>query len=230
MGKLQSRRNTSRAYRVVAVAILVFVVVLFTFWQPVSVEVLIERGSAMSSHPAVALGLVALQALLLTLALPGTLMLWVVAPLYNPPVATLILTVGSVLGALGAYWVSMHARSDRSSRGLNGRAITLLQKRGDLFMQLALRVIPGFPHSVLNYGAGVLRLPLGTFLAAAVLGMTVKWFVYASAIQAMLEVGTGVEQIGIDSLIPLFFLALFLGVGWLVHQRIEARRTEHENE
>lgn len=233
MGKITFKWNTSWTYRVFAVTILVFAVLVFAVWQPVSVEYLLDWGSAKSSHPATALGLVALQALLLTLALPGTLMLWLVAPLYHPLPAALILTAGSVLGALGAYGVSRHVRGDRSARGRNGRVITLLQKRGDLFMQLTLRVIPGFPHSVINYGAGVLGLPLGSFIAAAALGMSVKWFMYASAIQAMLEMGAEPEQIGMASLTPLFFLAIFLVVGWLVHQKIKAGRmgsSEHEDE
>lgn len=211
----------------IAIAVLVLAAALFMVGKPVSVESLIEWGSAMSAHPAVAVGLVALQAVLLALALPGTLMLWVVAPLYTPFQAALILTAGSVLGASGAYGISRHIRGDRLFRGFSGRVIGLLRRRNDLFIQLLLRIVPGFPHSVINYGAGMLKLPLSTFLVATTLGLAVKWFVYASAMHAMLEMGSGEGKIGIDSLIPLFILAILFAVGWLVHQRVKTRRSPY---
>lgn len=194
-------------------ALLIVVGLLMAIWQPVSLDALLERGHAMSANPLVAVALILFQALLLAAALPGTLMLWVVAPIYPPPVAALILTCGSALGALGAYVISRRLRGAHPEEVDHGRVMNLLRERGDLLTQLTLRVTPGFPHSVVNYAAGILHLPLKTFLLAAVIGLGVKWMVYAAAVDALVDVGTGAEPLGLESVAPLLLLALFLGIG-----------------
>ncbi|WP_200176709.1 VTT domain-containing protein [Ectothiorhodospira shaposhnikovii] len=197
---------------------------VLAIWQPVSLDALLDFGHQASAHPLVAVGLVLVQALLLALALPGTLMLWVVAPIYSPLVAAGLLTAGSVLGAFGAYEISRHLRGRRPPDVDAGRVVNLLRERGDFLTQLVLRVLPGFPHSVINYGAGMLGLPLLPFLAAAALGLAVKWVVYAAAVHALVEVGTGAEEFGLDSVAPLLVLALFLGMGALVRHALQTRR------
>ncbi|TVQ69435.1 MAG: DedA family protein [Chromatiaceae bacterium] len=199
--------------RLWVLALLVVAGLLIAAWQPVSLDALLEWGHAMSANPLVAVGIILLQALLLAAALPGTLMLWVVAPIYSPPVAALILTCGSVLGALGAYVISRRLRGAHPEEVDHGRVMNLLRERGDLLTQLTLRVTPGFPHSVVNYAAGILHLPLKTFLLAAVIGLGVKWMVYAAAVDALVDVGTGAEPLGLESVAPLLLLALFLGIG-----------------
>ncbi|SEP92756.1 Uncharacterized membrane protein YdjX, TVP38/TMEM64 family, SNARE-associated domain [Ectothiorhodospira magna] len=194
------------------------------FWQPISLDALLDFGHQAGAHPLVAVGLVLLQALLLALALPGTLILWVVAPIYPPLIAAGLLTAGSVLGALGAYEISRHLRGRRPAEVATGRVVNLLRERGDFLTQLVLRIVPGFPHSVINYGAGMLGLPLLPFLAAATLGLAVKWMVYAAAVHALVEVGTGAEEFGLDALVPLVGLALFLAVGAGVRHALQTRR------
>ena len=195
-------------------------------WQPVPIYTLLEWGEGVSRHPAAMLGLVLFQSLMLIFALPGTLMLWVVAPIYQPPVATLMLTAGSVTGAMGAYWISRSLTGSPPSEDSSGRVVTLLRRRGDLLTQLVLRILPGFPHSVINYAAGLLGLPFKIFVSAALLGLTVKWLVYTSAVHALVEVGTGAEKLGVDSVTPLLILAIFVGVGAWVKNRIQAGRSQ----
>lgn len=48
-------------------------------------------------------------------------------------------------------------------------------------------MLPGFLHSVVNVTAGLMRLPITTFVMAAIIGLIVTWAVYSSAIQAALE-------------------------------------------
>ena len=52
--------------------------------------------------------LILLQAVLFSLALAGSLFLWIVAPIYPPVTATFILALGGTLGGLGAYWLSSY--------------------------------------------------------------------------------------------------------------------------
>lgn len=190
--------------------------VTLIFFRPVAVADTLALGEALAPHPATIPLLILVQALLLALALPGTLMLWVVAPFYPPLVAAAILTAGSTLGALAAYhtasWLGGIWRPGPTGR----RVVHLLHRQGDVWTQLTLRVLPGFPHSVVNYVSGTLGLPLGGFLLAAVLGLGMKWVVYAYAVHTLVQSGVEGEGVGMASLLPLAALATLLAGGrWL---------------
>ncbi len=66
-----------------------------------------------SEHWWLVLVLILLQAILFTFALAGSLFLWVVAPLYPPPMATFILAAGGTLGGISAYFFSRRLADDR---------------------------------------------------------------------------------------------------------------------
>jgi uncharacterized membrane protein YdjX (TVP38/TMEM64 family) len=187
-----------------------------TAYQPVAAADAIAWGEALAASPYTIPLLILLQALLLAFALPGTLMLWVVAPFYPPLVAAAVLTTGSTLGALGAYLAARGLGRSWRPGPTAQRVLRLLQRQGDIWTQLALRVLPGFPHSVVNYGAGTLGLPLPGFLLAAAIGLGVKWVVYAYAVHALVQTGLEGESMGAVTLLPLIGLAVLLAGGrWL---------------
>jgi len=185
---------------------------------------LLALGDAIAGGPWATAALVVLMALMLTFALPGTLVLWLIAPFHPPLVSIALLLLGSVSGALGAYWFSGRVGdSPRMAHSRSRRLVKLLQRRGGLATQLALRVLPGFPHSMVNYAGGILRLPLRTFLLAAVLGLAVKWGVYATAVHEAADAVAAGEALHPQTLLPLFVLAALLLLG-VVLQRWLARR------
>ena len=118
------------------------------------------------------------QILLFTFALPGSVLLWVFALLYAPVSATVLLVTGSTLGALSAYWFARWQSLTWVTRIQRSRFFHLLEQRGDFFTLSALRLLPGFPHSFINYGCGVLRLPLWRFIGASMIGFTLKYALY----------------------------------------------------
>lgn len=156
------------------------------------------------------LALILLQTALFMLALPGSTLLWVVAPLYAPLAATLILTAGGVGGALAAYGFARRLTEAQQLRLRRHRAWRLLASESDFLALCALRLMPAFPHSVLNYGAGMLRLPLGRFLAAAAIGFGLKAFLYSSAIHRIMETAELRHLLRPELLLPLVLLALLL--------------------
>lgn len=203
-------------WRLFAMGILALVLAWLAIWQPVAVADALTWGETMASQPFTIPLLIGLQALLLSLALPGTLMLWVVAPFYPPVVSAAILTAGSTLGALGGYHAARWMGSAWRPGATGKRVLGLLRRQGDVWTQLALRVLPGFPHSVINFGAGTLSLPLAGFLLAAAVGLGVKWLAYAYAVHALMQSGLHGEQISPASLLPLLALAVLLAGGrWL---------------
>jgi len=167
------------------------------------------------------LALVLLQTVLFMLALPGSTLLWVVAPLYAPPAATLILTAGGAGGALAAYWFARRLTVARQERLRRHRAWRLLASESDFLTLCALRLVPAFPHSVLNYGAGIVHLPLGRFIAAAAIGFGLKSFLYSSVIHRVMEATDARDLLRAEAVPLLFLLALLLLGAHVLRRRRE---------
>lgn len=175
-----------------------------------------------SHHPAVVISVILIMAVSLALGLPGSIGLWLIAPFYHPVIATLMLTVGSVSGALGAYHLSSRFSERWRPGGLTQKVMAKLEKRSDFLTQCALRVLPGFPHSVVNLAAGLLRLPLATFTYAAIIGLSIKWAVYSSAIYGALEAVESESAASPEVVLPLVALTLLLLIGAWLRRRVEA--------
>ncbi len=207
---------------------LVLAGVAVAFWEPIPLDKALAWGAHLADKPLTALFLVLLQTVLLAIALPGTLVLWLVAPFYHPAVATALLTLGSTAGGLAAYFIARRLGGGWRPPDKGRRTMRLMARHGDFATLLALRVLPGFPHSVVNYGAGTLRLPLVSFTLATVLGLLVKWGVYSTAIHGLAEAGAKGEPPGIDALLPLLVLAVLFAFGGAVRRLIEQRRSRHD--
>lgn len=198
------------------------------FWQPLILLILVIIGVTLSFQANIdwqaflelarnhtdfwwtPVLLVFLQALLFTFALPGSLLLWVVAPLYSPLTATIMLVSGSTLGALLA---SLFARRETRiwfDRIHNRRVLAILEKRSDFLTLCILRLIPSFPHSVINYGAGILRIPLGRLLVSAIIGFTVKNALYTNAIYGAISADSPQDLIQLKVIAPLLVIAVSL--------------------
>ncbi|MCP4765589.1 MAG: VTT domain-containing protein [Gammaproteobacteria bacterium] len=128
--------------------------------------------------------LILMQALLFTFALAGSLFLWIAAPLYSPPVATLILAAGGTLGGIGAYLFSTYLTEEWQHKIENSHSYRILQAQDNFFTLFAMRVFPGFPHAIVNYSSGVLKARLSHFIVAAILGISIKSYLYANVIYA----------------------------------------------
>lgn len=167
--------------------------------------------------------LVLLQTALFMFALPGSTVLWIVAPLYAPVASTLILAGGGTAGALAAYWFARRLTAARQSRLRESRAGRMLARESDFLALCALRLVPAFPHSVLNYGAGLLRLPLGRFLSSAAIGFGCKAFLYSSIIHGALESVGARDLLRWEVMLPLLLLAALMFVARTRLQRRDGR-------
>jgi uncharacterized membrane protein YdjX (TVP38/TMEM64 family) len=195
-------------------------------WHTRELAQFLEWGDRIADLPVAIVAVVVLMAVLFTFALPGSLVFWVIAPFHSPLVSVIMLLTGSVAGAFGAHRFS-HRVGKRWSPGTNAaRMVELLELRSDLLTQTALRVFPGFPHSFVNYAGGVLGLPLGPFLLAALLGLTVKWGVYATAVHGAVEAIETGDALHLGTVLPLFALAGLLLLGAFARRWLETRGNE----
>jgi len=151
--------------------------------------------------------LILYQIILYMFALPGSTTLWLVAPIYAPTIATLILTTGGTLGAVAAYVFSHRLGEDWQRRIKAQPLFHSLQQRGDLLTLFGLRILPGFPHSVINYASGLLRLPVRQFILATAIGLTIKNIIYCTVIYRSFELGTSEQDLTIEDVVPLLILA-----------------------
>ncbi|MBK1734682.1 hypothetical protein CKO15_05145 [Halorhodospira abdelmalekii] len=207
------RLRRQRAWRLVLVALLLLAGGAISLWGPWEIADVVALGRAMAEHPWLLVVIVLVQATLFALALPGSLAFWVVAPFYPPWWSTLALTLGSTLGALGAYGLSRLLGGGVVS--IEGRWVRLLGRHSDLLSQCALRALPGFPHAPINYAAGLLRLPLLPFALAALVGLGLKSGIYSFAIYEAVEAAEA-GQVDRGAVVVLFLLFLLFAAGALL--------------
>jgi uncharacterized membrane protein YdjX (TVP38/TMEM64 family) len=192
---------------------------VLAWWRPVDAAAIAALADSLVHHPAGIAAAIAVQALLFALALPGSLMLWAVAPFHAWPAAAAILTAGSVGGALGGYGVASWLGADWRRQLQTSPAFRILARDGGFLAQCALRALPGFPHSVVNYGGGLLGLPVAPFTAAAVVGLGLKSAVFAYTVATVVAVGSLDELLRPRTVAPLAILALLFALGALLRTR-----------
>ncbi len=189
--------------------------------DPADRELILAWGEAMAGRPWTPILMILVQAALFTVAMPGSLVLWLVAPFYHPVQATLILLIGTLAGALGGYAFSARLGQQARERLSHRKAFRILAQRSDFLTQCALRVLPGFPHSIVNYGAGILRIPVWKFSLAVMCGMLVKWGVYTTAVYGIADADEIEDLLRPITLLPLLVLTLFLMLGSWAARRFQ---------
>ncbi len=202
----------TRYWRPLALLVLVVLGMILYYLDVFDLNRVLKVVQSYAHYWWVAALLITAQALLFTIALPGSLLLWVVALIYVPVTATMILVTGSTLGALGAYWFARWQSVTWTAQIQRSRFFHVLEKRGDFLTLSTLRVLPGFPHSVINYGAGILRLPLSQFLGSSMIGFILKNILYTSAIHGAVTASDPSDAIRIETIAPLILLALLFAL------------------
>ena len=157
--------------------------------------------------------LIVVQIILFTFALAGSLVLWVAAVLYPPVMATFILAAGATLGGVGAYYFSKYMTEEWIKKIESSRTYKILHKQDNFFTLFALRVFPAFPHSLVNYSSGVLKVKLSHFIAAAFFGVGIKSYIYSKIIYNATTASID-DLLQLSAIGPLILLSvvIFLGV------------------
>ncbi len=220
---MTSSDSSSRSGRLWLLPLLIVIGLGIGALQPWGVQDFLAFGQDLAGNPWFLLAVVIAMAVLFTFGLPGSLTFWLIAPFQAPVVSTFLLVLGSVAGAFGAYQFSSRMRGDWEPEGFSSRIVRLLSRQGGLLTQTALRILPGFPHSVVNFAGGVLGLGLGGFLSAAIVGLAVKWGIYASAVYGLVEAVETGEVLDFRTLLPLVVLSVLLLLGALAKRWVADR-------
>jgi uncharacterized membrane protein YdjX (TVP38/TMEM64 family) len=170
------------------------------------------------------------KAVLYTFALPGSAMYWVSGLFFTPVYATLIVVAGGVSGALLAYRFAQGMSKDSAERIRSSRFFKVLRNHSDFATLSAIRSLPNFPHSIINYGCGILNIPMPRFLLSTVIGFTAKGFLYTSAIHHAATADDLSDVFTLQTVLPLIALTLLFIIGKLLQKKLPARSTEPERE
>ena len=166
--------------------------------------------------------LILLQMILFTFALAGAFFLWIVAPLYPPAMSTFILTAGGTLGGVTAYFFSKRLTNEWIEKIEKSRTYKLLHKQDNFFALFALRVFPAFPHSLVNYSSGILNVKLSHFIPAAILGISIKSYIYSNVIYNTATSSSFEDLLDISTYGPLILLSTIVLIGVFIKYKLSA--------
>ncbi len=153
------------------------------------------------------------------LALPASPLMLLAGVMYSPLPATSGIVLGGTAGSIAAYYIAGRLSADMTRRYMESPRFKIIQRHTGFTMLSALRLFPGFPHSVINYSAGILKIDIKVFILSAVSGFVVKGFVYSSAVYHSTHVDSAADGITLRALWPLFLLSLLLAGGMIIHRR-----------
>ncbi len=164
--------------------------------------------------------LILAQALPFAFALPGSLMFLVIGVLYDPLPATAMIAAGGVMGSLAAYYFSGKLSASWVEQVRRQKVYKVLRSNTNFLMLCAMRTLPGFPHSVINYGSGLLRIPLKRFVSSAILGYLVKGMLYASILHNVVDPDEAGELFSLEVMWPLLVLAGLFAMGFFLQKTL----------
>lgn len=168
--------------------------------------------------------LILAQALPFAFALPGSAMFLVIGLLYDPLPAAAMIAAGGVMGSMAAYSLSGRLAVSWVEQVQRQKVYRVLQSNTNFLMLCAMRTLPGFPHSVINYGSGLLRVPLNRFVFSAILGYLVKGMLYASILHNVVDAEEAGELFTLEVMWPLLVLASLFVMGFFLQKTLGGAR------
>lgn len=165
-------------------------------------------------------GFMLLFVLLSALALPGCAALSLLAgSAFGTMAGTLLVGLGSTLGALLTFLATRHWARERVQRRLGHRlqGLDRLLARHGPWGLVGLRLLPVLPYPLLNPLLGLSRLSVPAFFWPSLVGLTIGSLPYVWAGQSMLAWLRGLP--GPQWLWLASACALLLVLAWLTHRR-----------
>ncbi len=209
--------------KLLIITLLITIGVLLDLYGVLDPQRLLTIARAYSENWWLVLILIVIQAVLFTFALAGSVFLWVVAPLYPPVIATLILATGATLGGVGAYLFSQRLTNEWIERVEKSHTYRVLHKYDNFFTLFAMRLFPAFPHAVVNYSSGMLKVKLSHFITASFTGVAIKSWVYANVIYNATTTESIDQLFTLSTYGPLVLLSVITVTGVILMNRHSAQ-------
>jgi uncharacterized membrane protein YdjX (TVP38/TMEM64 family) len=158
---------------------------------------------------------------------PGPLLAGASGLLFGTALGTPVAIASGTTAAALAYTLSRHGGRPMVEEAAGRRALGLrdwVERRGFVAVLYA-RIAPGMPFTVVNYAAGLTRIPVPVFLGATAIGIAPRAFAYSA-------LGGSLDDLGSpEAIVALGVLVGMAGAGLLLIAR-ERRRggSAHDGE
>jgi len=159
------------------------------------------------------------KTILYTFGLPGSVLYWIAGVLYHPLEATLIIAIGGVAGGVTAFTFSQRMLPEVMYKVKTSRFFSLMQRHSDFTTLCAIRILPTFPHSVINFGSGMIHVPPHRFIISTVIGFSVKGYLYASSIRNAVTADEIADLVSVETTLPLIIIALLFIVAKIFQRK-----------
>ena len=167
-----------------AVAAAIAFVVLVVHPTPSSMRARVDdvRGWVDGAGILAPIAFVLVSATLTTLVFPGPLLAGASGLLFGTALGFPVALASAVLGASMAFSISRFLAPDAVEKlaGPRLQAIEATISRRGFLSVLYARIAPGVPYALVNYAAGLTRIPLVVFAAATALGAAPRAFAYTA--------------------------------------------------
>lgn len=126
------------------------------------------------------LGYILVYCLTVAFSIPGAVFVSLAGGLMFGPVATIYVVIGATMGATIVFLAVKTAIGEWFARRVSGRLARMEKGFNEHAFNylLFLRLLPIFPFWLINIGAGLLAVPLRTFVIATFIGIIPGAFVY----------------------------------------------------
>lgn len=161
-------------------------------------------------------------------AIPGSAMTVVAGSMFGSVLGVIIVSIASTLGASLAFLASRYFARDAVSRWLSSkekfrRLDNLTEKHGAIIVAIT-RLVPLFPYTLLNYGFGLTKVHLRTYVFWSWLCMIPGTMMYVVGADTITK---GIAQGRIPWALVGVFMAVIILITFLVRH---ARRVLREKE
>ena len=160
-------------------------------------------------------------AAMLCLFMPGWVMAGAAGLLFGTAAGTAIALAAVVLGAVMQMSISRYLAGDAAASLLPERV-----KRFDRFIEergfwavFYMRLTPGIPYNLVNYGAGLTRLKLSAMALGTVVGAAPRTYAWVALGGNLDNLGSTEAKVAIGLLVAMAIVGAFLARRQLVSER-----------
>lgn len=155
-----------------------------------------------------------------TLGFPGLPLMVAGGVLFGTIAGTLLSLAGTVLGALGGYYLAHFVARETLRRWLHRKLPQLNMSDESGFLAITrLRLLPVLPISLGSYAAGLAHVALAPFIAGTLVGQAPSTLAYSYlGDRLVITARHGISQIGTDIAIISAALFVLTFLPWLIRR------------
>ncbi len=203
-----------------AITFAVLFVILIVYMQSgLQDEVSVRNLRELGANPYTPLLIIIAMTAAWLYAFPASIFFFVTPLLYPPIEATTIICAGSLTGSAAGYWAARFVGGPWFEKFREHRITVFLKRHSSFASLFAIRIFPSSPHGFINYGAGLLEIPLIKFLIATILAVGIKAFLYATAINGSVGAKSIKDALNWQTVGALFAIALLALIGHVIKRK-----------